>query len=91
MDKIIVEVCVGTHCTMMGAMNIIDSIHSLEEIQQEVGGTACEIEVRPTPCMELCRQGIQGPVVRVNGDLMHGAESEDVMAAIMALCPKENQ
>ena len=86
MEKIIVEVCAGTHCTMMGAMNIIDSVHSLDEIQREMGGTFCEVEVRAIPCMDLCRQGIQGPIVRVNGQLIHEAESENVMAAIMARC-----
>lgn len=91
MDKIVVEVCVGTHCTMMGAMNIIDAIHSLEEIQHEMGGTFCEVEVRAIPCLELCRQGIQGPVVRVDGQVIHEAESESVMAAIMARCPKTDK
>lgn len=91
MDKIVVEVCVGTHCTMMGAMNIIDAIHSLEEIRHEMGGAFCEVEVCAIPCLELCRQGIQGPVVRVDGQVIHEAESESVMAAIMARCPKTDK
>jgi len=36
MKNILVEVCAGTHCTMMGAMNIIDAIHSLEEFNQDI-------------------------------------------------------
>lgn len=85
MGTIIVEVCAGTHCTMMGSMNIIDAIHSLDELRQGMEG-ACEIQVKALPCMELCKQEQQGPFVRVNGQLIQGAESDAVMAAIMDRC-----
>jgi NADH:ubiquinone oxidoreductase subunit E len=86
MGKIIVEVCVGTHCTMMGAMNIIDSIHSLEEIQRELDEDYCEVEVRATPCRKLCGGEVNGPFVRIDGEEIRSAENEGVMAAIMTRC-----
>ncbi len=87
MGKIIVEVCAGTHCTMMGSMDIIDAVHSLEEIRQEIAG-ACEVEVTAIPCMNLCKGNVHGPFVRVDGELIEQAESEAVMAAIMANCKR---
>lgn len=86
MQKILVEVCAGTHCTMMGAMNIIDSIHSLQDIREELG-SCCEVEVKPVPCLNNCKQtGTRGPVVIVNGELMEQAESEAVMARVLSIC-----
>ncbi|MDD4080538.1 MAG: NAD(P)H-dependent oxidoreductase subunit E [Eubacteriales bacterium] len=85
MKSILVEVCAGTHCTMMGAMNIMDAVHSLEEFQEDTPDM-CDIQVRAIPCMNLCRDAAQGPFVRVDGKLIPQAESESVMAAIMARC-----
>ncbi|NLB37847.1 MAG: DUF1450 domain-containing protein [Clostridiales bacterium] len=85
MDKIIVEVCAGTHCTMMGAMNIMDAVASLSEIRKDME-PCCEVEVRPIKCMDLCKNGSQGPFVTVNGALVERAESDAVMAAIMQHC-----
>ena len=87
MGKILVEVCAGTHCTMMGSMDIIDAVHSLDEIRQELED-ACEVEVSAVPCMNLCKNDIHGPFVRVDGQLIQHAESEAVMAAIMSRCGK---
>lgn len=89
MDKILVEVCVGTHCVMMGSMNIIDAVHSLEEFRRDMDNP-CEIEVRAVPCIDICKDGLSGhrdgPWVRVQGKLIEHAESETVMAAIMDAC-----
>ncbi len=88
MGTILVEVCAGTHCTMLGAMNIIDAIHSLDEIRQSMGDIcdACTIEVKPVACMNLCKDGEHGPFVRVDGQMIPHAESESVMAVIMERC-----
>lgn len=85
MGKIVVEVCAGTHCTMMGSMDIIDAVHSLEEIRQDIED-ACDIEVTAVPCMNLCKGSIHGPFVKVDGVQIEQAESEVVMAAIMSSC-----
>ena len=89
MGKIIVEVCAGTHCTMMGSMDIIDAVHSLDEIRQALDD-ACEVEVTAVPCMNLCKKEIHGPFVRVDGQLIQHAESEAVMAAIMSRCRQQD-
>jgi NADH:ubiquinone oxidoreductase subunit E len=85
MGKIVVEVCAGTHCVLMGSMNIIDAIHSLDELRQDMDHL-CEIEVEAVPCMNLCKTGQHGPFVKVDGELIIGGESESVMAMIMDRC-----
>ncbi len=86
MAKITVEVCAGTHCVMMGSMNIIDAVHSLQELHT-AHKPACEVEVVAIPCTLMCKhEEKEGPFVRVNGKLIEQAESEAVMAAIMDAC-----
>ena len=85
MKSILVEVCAGTHCTMMGAMNILDAIHSLEEFQADISGV-CDIRVVAIPCMNLCRDTAHLPSVLVDVRRIILAEIESVMAAIMSRC-----
>lgn len=87
--KIIVEVCAGTHCVLMGSMNIMDAVHSLEELRRDLTHP-CEVELLAIPCMNLCKEGAHGPFVRVDGQLIEGGESENVMAAIMDVCMNGN-
>lgn len=90
MEKILVEVCAGTHCVMMGSMNIIDAVHSLEEFREQMD-MPCEVEVKVVSCMKACKantsiENKQGPFVKVNGKMIKQAESESVMAEIMKVC-----
>lgn len=84
MKKIVVEICAGTHCTLMGAMDIMDAVASLSDIQHEAD-PACEIEIRPIPCPDTCQNGRKSPMVRVNGQILFKADSETVMALILDL------
>lgn len=89
MKELLVEVCAGTHCTMLGSINIIDAIHSLDEIRRGRGDSGCNIKVLALPCMNLCKDEVQGPFVRVAGQLIQRANSEDVMAELMRLCQEQ--
>ena len=80
MNTIRVEVCVGTQCALMGAMDILEAITSLQEVD-----AALDIAVQPVPCRNLCDDGRQAPVVIINGDVLLQTDSESVMARIMAL------
>lgn len=84
MKKIVVEICAGTHCTLMGAMDIMDAVASLSEIQHETD-PSCEIEIRPIPCLDTCQNGQKSPMVRVNGQTLYKADSETIMALILDL------
>lgn len=82
MSKIIVEVCAGTHCILMGSMDIMDAITSLSEVRYDKVDS-CEIEVKAIPCLNNCKRGKSGPVVIVDGQMIESADSESVMALIM--------
>lgn len=82
MSKIIVEVCAGIYCTMMGSMDIMDAIASLSELRHDLNPDL-EIEVRAIPCPGTCEQGRQAPLVFVNGRPVYRADSETVMALIL--------
>lgn len=84
MKKIMVEICTGTHCTLMGAMDIMDAVASLSEIQHEAD-PSCEIEIRPIPCPDTCQNGQIAPMVRVNGQALYKTDSESVMSLILSL------
>jgi len=84
MTTILVEVCAGTQCTIMGAMDIINAVEGLRELRQEIGPD-CEIEVRPVPCNHACNNGPDAPVVIINGELMRKTDSESVMERIFEI------
>lgn len=83
MKEIIVQVCAGTHCTMMGAMDIMDAIASLKELNHPALANL-EVRVEAVPCLDTCKQDTKGPVVKVAGRLLERADSESVMAAILS-------
>lgn len=88
MSKIVVEVCSGTHCVMMGSMDIMDAIASLADVYAEQG-RHLEIEVKAIPCLNNCKQGKSGPVVIVNGQEIEAADSESIMSMIMEISQKQ--
>lgn len=83
MKEIIVQVCAGTHCTMMGAMDIMDAIASLKELNHPALLNQA-VKVEAVPCLDNCKQDAMGPVVKVAGQLIERADSESVMAAILS-------
>lgn len=83
MPKIIVEVCVGTQCTLMGAMDIISSVEGLADLRKDMNPD-CVVEVRPVACNHACNGG-NAPVVTINGEMMVNTDSESVMAKVFAI------
>ena len=84
MKKIIVEICTGTHCTLMGAMDIMDAVASLSEIQHEAD-PSYQIEIRPVSCPDTCQCGRFSPMVRINDQILFKTDSETVMALILEI------
>lgn len=87
MPKILVEVCAGTHCTLMGAMDIIDSVEGLLEFHQDINPDF-EIEVKPITCSKACENGLHSPVVLINGEIFLQTNSESIMEKILELTAK---
>lgn len=76
MDKITVELCMGTTCFVMGGSGLEEFIMLLSPQQREM------VEIKPSPCIGLCKDREYGraPYARVNGEVV----SEATVSAIAA-------
>ncbi len=81
MGKVVIEVCAGTHCSMMGSMDIVTAIESLVELKET--GIQCDIDIQMTPCMGVCERGAFSPVVRIDGEVIMRAEAETIMSRLL--------
>lgn len=88
MRSIEVKVCVCTHCIMNGAMDIIDSIESLQKLKSQLRFNA-SVKIIANEC--ICEKGEHGahsPLVSINGELIKKATSENIAAKIISLISK---
>ncbi|MDF2567600.1 MAG: hypothetical protein K0R90_1056 [Oscillospiraceae bacterium] len=84
MKKLKIEVCSGSECTMMGAMDIIESIEGLKSLKQQLR-LKSQIEVIPCKCFGDCKNGQFSPIVKINDEVITNATSDIVMSRIIAL------
>jgi len=75
MKPVTVQICVGTHCTMMGAMHLYEVLQSMQE-------EGLEITIDLVRCFGDCKTN-EAPVVVVNDKKIVSATSEKVMEYIM--------
>lgn len=71
-----IKVCMGTHCTMMGNLNLQEN---LESLQIEYPG---KIEIEAVKCLKYCEEN-GAPVVDINGELIKNATAEIVISKII--------
>jgi len=69
MDKIKIEICVGTSCHLMGSNLILEF---LEELSKDI--KAC-LDISYITCMNKCSKG---PLVRVGGVELLNTRSNDI-------------
>ena len=72
-----VEICAGSHCSLVGALSILDT---LEELQEEYPD---QIQIKKYECMDLCENIKNVPVVKVDGELITSAQTQKVISKIM--------
>lgn len=72
-----VEICVGSHCSLVGALNILDT---LEKLQEDYPG---EIEIKRVECLDRCEDIKKAPVVKVDDELITSAQTQKVISRIM--------
>jgi len=84
MEKLEINVCVCSACVMQGAMDIIDSIESLNDIK-DITNIDCELVINPVKCIGLPNHGKQSPVVQIGDTVITNANMETVMSYIMKL------
>lgn len=76
MKTVKVQICVGTHCTMMGAMDLYEMVNNINDEYPDQ-----QVEVELVKCFDDCKTN-QAPVVTVDGKKITSATSEEVMALI---------
>lgn len=88
MKKLTVEVCVCTSCMLEGAMHIAEAAESLKKLRTHLRMTL-QPDIVLSSGIEKNRHPEQAPLVRINGELMKCAHSEEVMEKILELSTKK--
>ena len=90
MKVIKIEVCAGTHCTMLGSSDIMDAIAGLND-EGQLLCPDCQLEIVPIPCTGDCDHGRLSPIVRINGEQLNQADSATVMARITTVAGNDGR
>lgn len=89
MKRIEVKVCMCTHCIMNGAMDIVESVESLQKLKTQLRfGASVKVNAKESLC-EGEKKGIVSPLVYINEERVEKATSEMVMSKVIALSAKE--
>ena len=72
-----VEICAGSHCSLVGALNILETLEELQEKYPE------QIKIKKHECMDMCENIKNVPVVKVDGEVITSAQTQKVISKIM--------
>lgn len=72
-----IKICVGSHCSLVGALNILDNLEELKEEYPE------QIQIERLECMDRCEDIKNAPVVKVDDELITSAQSQMVISKVM--------
>lgn len=82
-----IKVCVGSSCTLLGSMGILDQIDDLKDIISEDADNYNdeELEVEVIKCLGYCKETAEkvAPVVVIDDEPMFNATSQTVMEKIV--------
>lgn len=73
MNNIVIEICVGTSCYLLGAQDLIRAVEELPCEQRS------HIELRGVTCLKTCGKG---PNVRIDGVVVAGMTPERLLTII---------
>lgn len=73
MDQLIIEICAGTSCYLLGSQ---DLIHTIETLPPE---KRSKIDLRGISCLKACGQG---PNIRINGVVLSNITPERLLQVI---------
>ncbi len=78
MNKIIIEICVGTTCYVMGASELMLIGDVLTDQQKE------HVEIKGVTCLDVCHEHLtqKAPFVRINGEIISNVTIEKLIAEI---------
>jgi NADH:ubiquinone oxidoreductase subunit E len=72
-----VEICAGSHCSLVGGLNILETLEELQEEYPE------QIQIERVECMDRCEDIKNAPVVKVDDDLITTAQTQIVISKVM--------
>ena len=82
-----VKVCVGSHCTLLGSMSILDQIDDLKEIISDDSDSYRDedLEVEAIKCLGFCKNTDEkvAPVIVIDDEPMFNATGQIVMEKII--------
>lgn len=76
--KVLVNVCMGTTCSMMGNLNLFEDLEELKEDYPE------SLEVNVVKCLDSCKEG-KAPVVSINGEIRPSDRSDQIISEILGV------
>lgn len=71
-----VVICVGSHCALLGALNILDT---MEELEAEYPN---QIKVEKVKCIGSCDEQ-EAPIVKIDDEIIYSAKSHIVVSKVM--------
>jgi NADH:ubiquinone oxidoreductase subunit E len=72
-----VKICAGSHCSLVGALNILET---LEELQEEYPD---QIQIERVECLDKCEDIKKAPVVKVDDEIITSAQNQIVISKVM--------
>ncbi|MDU4960665.1 MAG: NAD(P)H-dependent oxidoreductase subunit E [Sporomusaceae bacterium] len=73
MEKLVVEICAGTSCYLLGSQDLIDALETLPQEKR------AKIDLRGITCLKACGYG---PNVRVKGVVLSNMTPERLLQVI---------
>lgn len=89
MKTIEIKVCMCTQCVINGAMDIVESIESLQKLKSQLRFNAA-IKVNATELLcDKHEHGVRSPLVSVDGEIIEKANTETVTAKIISIVSRK--
>ncbi|SFL50360.1 (2Fe-2S) ferredoxin domain-containing protein [Halanaerobium salsuginis] len=72
-----VDICVGSHCSLVGALNLLDNVEALQLEYPD------QIVVNKVECLDMCDDIKNAPLVKVDDELITAAQTQLVISKVM--------
>ena len=89
MKQLTVDICVCPQCVLGGAMSIMDSVDSLNQLEDQLQGV--ELKVQTHKHLGEGSHSETAPVVRIGEEYLEKATDENVMSQVMTLVSEMNK
>jgi len=80
-----VKVCMGSNCTLLGAMNILDQLEDLKNFMSQDENYNDEFDIDVVKCLGYCKNAKDNisPVVVIDDEVLFNATGQIVMEKII--------